>query len=223
VLQAEGSPDTIRDMTAIQTSTKLKSASLGPYRTATGLTLVLVRHGEKGGPEVDGLVGPSLTALGRRQAKRLAHRLSNERFDHIYSSDAARSYQTCEYVRAYHEGTPYTMLADLREVAGFHQRGHEPARTREHRERRARERAAVDRFVRLLREQHLKPGQAVLVIGHGNLTRLIVPTLAGLSARYNVPVAMNNTAVTVVMVELDGRVLMRLGNCTRHLPSRMVN
>ncbi|MEX0886662.1 MAG: phosphoglycerate mutase family protein, partial [Phycisphaeraceae bacterium] len=79
--------------------------TLAPYRTRTGLTLVLVRHGEKGPPDaprIEGFRGPPLTPRGHRQARRLARRLAGETFDHIYSSDMARSYQTAEHVREHH-------------------------------------------------------------------------------------------------------------------------
>ena len=36
-----------------------------------------------------------LTELGRSQAKKLAARLQNEKFDLVYSSDLSRAYDTC--------------------------------------------------------------------------------------------------------------------------------
>ncbi len=205
------------------TRTKPHALTLSPYRSPHGLMLALVRHGEKGGPELDGLAGPSLTPLGKRQAKRLAARLADEPFDHIYSSDMARAYQTCKALREHHRGTPYTMLEDLREVGGFHHRGTPVARSREQRQRRDRDIAAVNRFIRRLRREHLKPGKAVLVVCHGNFIRLLLPTLAGLPPRRVLPVNTLNASLTIANLNPDGRVSLQLANCTRHLPTRMVS
>ncbi|MEX0886300.1 MAG: histidine phosphatase family protein, partial [Phycisphaeraceae bacterium] len=119
--------------------------------------------------------------------------------------------------------TPYTVLEELREVASFHQRGAQPARTRDDRQRLKREREAMQRFIARVKRHHLTPGVAVLVVGHGNLTRFMLPTLAGLDSRRAIPLGMNNTALTVVHVQPDGGVSVRLANCTRHLPMKMIN
>jgi hypothetical protein len=63
------------------------------------LMVLMVRHGQPGrGPEIEGLIGPPLTALGHRQAQRVARRLQRIPLAHIYSSDMARSYQTAAAV-----------------------------------------------------------------------------------------------------------------------------
>ena len=204
------------------TQTAPHTLGLSPHRSPHGLMLALVRHGQKGGPEIDGLAGPSLTAMGKRQAKRLAARLADEPFDHIYSSDMARAYQTCKAVREHHRDTPYTMLKELREVVGCH-RGAPIARSADARQRRDHDIAAVDRFIRRLRREHLKPGKAVLVVCHGNFIRLLLPMLAGLPPRRVLPVNTLNASLTLVNLNPDGHVGINLANCTRHLPTRMVN
>ena len=58
------------------------------------LTMVFVRHGEADAHNVDQNLGAPLTRLGRRQAARVGKRLADEKFDHIYTSNLSRAYDT---------------------------------------------------------------------------------------------------------------------------------
>ncbi|MFC1526985.1 histidine phosphatase family protein, partial [Candidatus Latescibacterota bacterium] len=70
------------------------------------LKILLVRHGQQGGDERQGELGPPLTALGNEQAARVADRLARERFAHIYASDLSRAHHTALAICRYHADTP---------------------------------------------------------------------------------------------------------------------
>ncbi len=186
------------------------------YLDEEALTLILVRHGHKGGPPVEGLRGPSLLPQGHRQAQCLARRFASLPLDQIYCSDMARAYQTAEPIHALRPEVPFEVMPELREVAGQHLPGRPVGRTKEVRQRMAQERDAVGRFIQRLRHDH-RPGQVVLAVVHGNLIRLLVPTLAGIPPRRSVPISTNNSSVTLLSLVEGKPPRIQLANCTRHL------
>lgn len=196
--------------------------SLLHHVAADQLNVLLIRHGQPGpGSAVDGLLGKPLTALGRKQAKRLARRLAQVPLTQIYCSDMARSYQTAEIVAEACPETPMEPLADLREVSSFHQPGYPPARTADQRRKLAEQRAAAGRFVKRIRRQH-DPGQTLAVITHGGINRLLLATLVGRPLRQLIMSDAHHTSITVVGVPEYGVVRLKLLNCTRHLPPSMI-
>ena len=85
--------------------------------------LVLVRHGQQSLPDlglatVSDWVDPELSDLGRRQARLVGERFSEERIDAVYSSPLKRAYDTGTEI-ARHHGTELRVLDDLREVELF--------------------------------------------------------------------------------------------------------
>lgn len=76
---------------------------------ARPLELWLVRHGEttwNAEGRWQGQADAPLSERGREQARQLAHRLSGERFDAVYTSDLGRALETAEIVAAKLEGKP---------------------------------------------------------------------------------------------------------------------
>lgn len=181
------------------------------------LRLFLVRHGQAGGEPRPGEVEAPLTSLGLRQAMRVARRLADKRFSHIYSSDMARACETAHAIRQYHADVSYTVTKDIREVSGHHIWLAPAPRTKEERELVVREREAVVRFVDcLLRSHHY--GQTVLVVCHGNLMRLLVSCLAGLSPRESFAFSTFNTSVTILQVRHGLPLWLEAVNSVSHLP-----
>lgn len=183
--------------------------------------VVFVRHAQAGGDDVSPELGPPLTSLGRRQAERVARRLAAEPFDQIYSSDLARAWETTQEILKHQPDIDCTLIMDLREVASFHFTG-EPSPARPF-DRKAlkQEEEALHRFARLIRGSH-KPGERVLVVGHGNAIRTLVPILAGKDPAKTVLMELNNTAVTVLDLWPTGAAVLKLANCIRHLlPSQV--
>lgn len=81
--------------------------------------LLLVRHGESTWNQerrVQGQLDPTLSELGRRQARALADRLRGRRLAAFYSSDLRRAWQTAELV-AEAVGAAPVPLPGLREIA----------------------------------------------------------------------------------------------------------
>lgn len=66
-------------------------------------TLILIRHGEtewNATGRIQGHRPVSLNERGQKQAQAVAHRLQNEPFDALYSSDLSRTVQTAEAIAA---------------------------------------------------------------------------------------------------------------------------
>lgn len=185
------------------------------------LVVVFVRHGHAGGPDVNDILGPPLTRLGEHQAERVADRLSRDKFAHIYTSDLARAYDTTRAILKFHEGTPYTVTTDIREVThyNFVKDAHPPKTAMKKSVKREWE--SISHFAAYLRHVH-QPGERVLVVCHGNFIRSILPLLGGKDPRESVLIDINNTAVTIIDVWPSGEAVLKLANCTKHLLPRQV-
>ncbi len=76
--------------------------------------LTLVRHGQSLSNRTrrrEGQGNSPLSELGTRQAKRVAARLSGQRFTHAFSSDLSRAVDTARAI-----GAPSETRSDLREL-----------------------------------------------------------------------------------------------------------
>ena len=185
------------------------------------LEITLVRHGQAAGKQRPGEVGSPLTKLGLRQADRVGKRLASESFDHIYSSDMARAYETAQAVIKNHRKTPYTVSKDIREITGFHFSPRASLK-KDVKERVEKERKACARFLRRLRKH--KPGEKILLVIHGNLIRLLISTISDVNPRRAVILETHNTGVFEVILSLEKEELARvnLANCVKHLiPSQI--
>ena len=189
-----------------------------PSTTHT-LKIVLVRHGEAGGE--DGPLGPPLTPLGRRQAQRVARRLSTETFAHIYISDMARAHLTAAPIVKEHPGTQQTVTKVLREIEKHMILAGATPGGRASRQETRRRRTELGSFARRLVNRHKRDDQ-VLVVAHGNLIRFLVPTLAGVNPKRAVFFETNNASVNEVLIQ-DGRFYrLHRTNDTHHLLQNQV-
>ena len=185
------------------------------------IRVVIVRHGQAHGEPLPGEIGRPLTALGRKQADRVAKRLSKEHLDHIYSSDLSRAYHTAQAIRRFHKNTPFTVTKDIREITNYH---HQPGPTPRRKEVQTvvqQERGAVERFLRRLVRQH-RSGEQVLLVTHGNLTQLLIAKLAGVNPKRSIPIGTSNTSVTILTLQGGSLRLVNLANCVRHLLPRQI-
>lgn len=198
-----------------------KTKKSEPATPPPPLEITLVRHGQAGGEQRPGEVGSPLTRLGLRQADRVGKRLSAEEYDHIYSSDMARAFETAQAVIQHHPRTRFTVSKNIREIAGFHFSAR-ASRKKDERERVARETEAYKRFLRRLRKHG--PGERILLVIHGNLIRMLISVLAGVNPRKTIALMTNNTGVFKVQLFLDdGRQLVNLTNCVKHLAPSQVS
>lgn len=184
------------------------------------ISLTLVRHGECGGRDLPNGLGPPLTARGRRQAHRVAKRLAAEKFDHIYCSSAARTLQTAEAITSYHPDTPFTVSDDIREVAGYHVLDGHPLHPPPARAELVREQERVRRFVDHILRVH-RPGERILVVGHGFLFNVLLGMFAGVTPKRGYRFRILNTSVTVLHVWREMAPLVVMLGSTSHLPLRM--
>jgi len=173
---------------------------------ATGATHVcIVRHGESEWnveKRIQGQMDPPLSDLGERQAQAVARRLSQERWDAIYSSDLARARLTAEAI-AQQVGLQIAVRTGLRERAFGRLEGilHIDARAkypdwdapelgRETEEALSeRARSAFEEIV------STHPGQRVLVVTHGGLIRQFLGSI-DLDGMAEPVTEVRNTSVT---------------------------
>ena len=185
------------------------------------LTVVFVRHAQACPRDADKESDPHLTLLGKRQAARVAKRLSNEQFDHIYISKFRRGYDTARLILKYHEGVPFTVTKTLNEVMNFHFI-HGAMSTDPHiLECVHRERDTLERFANQLRHTH-KPGEKILITSHGNFIRSLIPILGELDPKESILIDINNTSVTILEVWPSGNAVLRLANCVKHLLPKQI-
>lgn len=178
-------------------------------------TLILARHAEA---EYEASEwedeGGSLTALGRRQAAALGESLARRRVAHVWTSTLARAVQTGEIVAA-RLGVGVTTRLGLREFSVGEHRG-VPLSVDPFVQTYLRwldgeldvrvpggetGREIADRFDAVLREvADTHPGETVLVVSHGGVLRLSVPSLC----RMQVPPArLGNCATIEVGIDAD--------------------
>ena len=82
------------------------------------MKITFVRHGESEGnlnKTLQDQIKGNLTEKGIEEAKKVAERLSNEKFDFIYCSDSQRTKQTAEEIIKFHKNTPISFVPELRE------------------------------------------------------------------------------------------------------------
>ena len=146
-------------------------------------TLLLVRHGEtdwNADGRLQGQTDRPLSEVGRRQARRLADELAEEKLEAIYSSDLSRARETAEIVGA-RLGLPVLLDPDLREKDWGSWEGLTSVErdrvefvgesTEAHQER-------MLRSLRQISERH--PGDAcVLVVTHGGSVRRVQTAVFG--------------------------------------------
>lgn len=167
------------------------------------LKILLVRHGQAGGEERGGEIGPPLTQLGEDQAARVAKRLAKEQFTHIYSSDLSRAYHTALAIGQFHQHTPMTVTGSLREIE---QAMNAPGRARGGRgvqQEMRRRRAEIQAFAEQVLSRHALDRE-ILVVAHGNLIRFLVATLAGVDPKKAVSFETNYASITEAVIR-DGQ------------------
>jgi broad specificity phosphatase PhoE len=188
---------------------------------APRLTVVLVRHAQPRATETDMAQDPDLTTRGRHQATRVAHRLANWRFKHIYISDLTRAFRTGEAIRKHHARTPFTVTPLIREVSHHHFTNAVTGADAEEMATIHREKANIQAFADLLLNQH-RPGQTVCVVGHGNFIRSFIPVFAGIPPESAIMLELYNASVTVMDRWGNGHAVLRLANCVKHLKEKDV-
>jgi broad specificity phosphatase PhoE len=185
------------------------------------LTIVFVRHAQANPNDGTLELGPVLSNLGERQAERLARRLSEETFNHIYSSDLTRAWQTTQFILKYQNHLTWTVSSDIREVSHHHFAPGRIPLTLSMRKNLREERMSLERFVAQIRRTHVPP-EKILIVCHGNVIRSIVPLFASRRPEKVLMMDISNTAITMLEVWSSGEAILKLANCVRHLIPKQV-
>ena len=159
-----------------------------------------------------------------KQAKKLAQRLKDEKFDHIYSSDLSRAADTAKIIAKYHPDVPLDFVLELREMGMGNKTGTvgnkddnknlfnlapdaESFKSMQSR---------TKKLIELAYSKH--PNGSVLFVGHGQINKAILSVIENKPASsipdHNV---MSNTAISIFEVREDKKHVIHLLNCTKHL------
>jgi broad specificity phosphatase PhoE len=196
------------------------------------MRIILTRHGqtvENAEGRFIGHLPGKLSELGKEQARKLAHRLKDEKIDYIYSSDLARAADTAKEIAKYHPNAPIKFVRELREkcvgelegkkIADF---GWDPkelkAATIESEEGETTEELyeRAKNFLSFLMENH--PNDTVLLAGHNGINVTLTTILLGKGCEnINDLDNLQHTGVSVFETEKDGNWKMQIYNCTKHL------
>ena len=185
-------------------------------------TIYLVRHGETQGnidDKAQGHLDVPLTETGKLQAKAVAERLSDVKFDAVYSSDLQRAVDTAKAITAQHPELRIQTRSQLREYNfgdyedilwdevsntdhEFYQRwknlstridikfpGGESMRDAWER---------VGSFLREVLADHRQGNETILIVGHGGSLQAVLAQLLNLSAANQWFFVFDNTSVTRV-------------------------
>ncbi len=197
------------------------------------MRLLLARHGETRSNlerRIQGQLDVPLNHTGRAQAKRLARRLADEALDGVIASPLRRAWETAQTVAAHH-AVPLRQDPRLMEIcfgqwqgstwpevrrgdpAGWKAWTEDPATPPPNGES---FHQAAGRVQALLDDLGHEPDRTLLLVGHGGTLRMFVCLAFGIPVELAGNVAMDNTAVSELLIEERGTVLVRL-NDTAHL------
>jgi len=197
------------------------------------MKVVLLRHGETEENFLGIIQGHSrgrLSARGREQAKLAAKRLSQERFDVLFSSDLVRAVDTLKAVMIYHAHVPVFFCAELRErCLGIYE-----GRPREDLFRAQREngvclleyrpeggeslldlKTRTDQFLKRLLENY--QGKTVLLCTHGGPILTLLATVLEFPLEEFIEHEIENASISTVELDDKGKVLQCTINSVLHL------
>lgn len=189
----------------------------------------LIRHGITDWNELGKAQGISdipLNQAGLRQAEAIANRVSQERWDLVYSSDLTRAYKTSEVISAALGIDSITTDERLREInCGLIEGTTEEERFLQWGEEWRLKEIGMEpydevamRGIEFLDEVSIRhPDQHVLIVSHGALIGL---TLQRLLPEFFTKTYIDNAALTVIERNRDNIWQCNLYNCTKHLGSR---
>jgi serine/threonine-protein phosphatase PGAM5 len=180
--------------------------------------LYLVRHGHYH-TESDTAKYGTLTALGRRQAKRVGRRLASVDLHVMHHSDMLRAAETAEIIASELDtAIPIKSSKLLREGVPTAPCPWLPTLTRaEARQHRARMDAAYDRYFRPQRS-----GQRdEVLVAHANIIRYFISRALGDSVVKWARIALMQGSLTVMAVDPFGRAMLMSFNDVGHLPRKM--
>lgn len=202
------------------------------------MKLYIVRHGqteENVSQTIQGHQPGRLTEVGHEQARRVAHRLSEIRFDAIYSSDLGRVVETARYIMQFqeapivydpllrergagvYEGHPRQLLWDAEAQSGMAQIEFRPEGGESFLDLQAR----IDAFVGMGRRRH--SGETILIVSHGGWNRQLLGQAMNRSIADSLDISQINTCVNIVETPEEDRYTIHLINCVSHLGPELLS
>ncbi|MTI48150.1 histidine phosphatase family protein [Sporosalibacterium faouarense] len=197
--------------------------------------LYIVRHGEtewnkKG--KTQGMLDSSLTDLGIIQANRLANRLSEEKINHIYTSDLSRAHDTANIISK-KLGLKLNVAKELREMnfgcwQGLTKKERKANYPKEHIVWHSEpHKASIEGAETLLQVKErtldlinrLKiehRDENVLLVSHGSAIKTLILGILGIDLSHYKKIAQSNTALNIIEFREHSSVITLL-NDTNHL------
>lgn len=193
------------------------------------MKITLVRHGQvktydKNIYHFDNI---HLSKEGIEQAKKLALKLKNKKFDYIYCSNLERTRETAEEILKFHKNTPIKFVEELRELKIGEMQG-KPYKdandmlTKEYAsfkpkggESRLEFLERVKKFLNKLYKKH--KNQNILLITHGGVARRINNIIQNKPPEEkDREFKQDNCCINIIEFE-NNKPVYKLINCTKHL------
>lgn len=196
------------------------------------MKLIIVRHGETEENKekiVQGHLHGTLSDLGKKQARKLAERLKDEKIDLIFSSDLARAKDTAVEVAKFHPEVPLELREELRERNWGAFQGKRKDDIKYWNEIEAKEvwsddlikkyggetpQETTKRIVefknKLLNDFY---GKTILLIMHNTVGNFLLDNLMIKDSKER----LGNTSITIFEFDEEGKPELKLFNCIKHL------
>jgi len=193
------------------------------------MRLIIVRHGETEENKkgiIQGHLPGHLSEFGKEQARKLAERLKQEKFDYIFSSDLDRARHTAEEIAKFHPKVPFEIKEDLREKNWGDLQGKRKEDLGNWNELKVDENklrklnvesieGLQARSSNFLKNILTKRGKTILLVSHERLIKSILSNI--LNKPLNEIEDRKNASVTIFELDENGKLTMKIHNCTKHL------
>lgn len=198
------------------------------------MKLILMRHGRTLGNEQEiiqgGQTDGELSEEGKKQAKKAAQRLKNERIDVIIISPLQRTKQTSEPIIKEHPAAEIIYDKEVREkdfglmegttYKDFFKRLEDSGKPMQEYKEKGGE-TSHDVFQRAKKFAnsiiHKYKGKTVLIISHGTFIRILMDYLMDKKFNVDRKHSHDNTGISIIELKDDGNHKAHLINCTKHL------
>jgi broad specificity phosphatase PhoE len=195
------------------------------------MRIIITRHGETEQNKakiLQGQIQGDLSELGKEQAKKLANRLKEEKIDCIFSSDLRRALDTASEIRKYHNQIPFEVVEDLRELnMGSLQGKPAPEGWKEKRWEKGflkgkngeENEELLNRAKNFINNITSKfENETVLLVAHNGINRALISILLEKNLEEMRELeSLKNTSITIFEFNEEGKALLKLMNCIKHL------
>ncbi|MEI7718831.1 MAG: histidine phosphatase family protein [archaeon] len=184
------------------------------YITRHGETLGNVNRIHEGGERPG-----ELSDLGKKQIKKLALRLKNEKFDCIYSSNLKRAKDTANAIAKYHPKIPVIFIEDLRErdLGDFTGKHYDSVDWNNSPKNLETDEQVNKRCLKFISKiYHLHKDKTILIVAHGFFNKYFISSLLDGQVSPSI-ISQKNTCVNILEINEDKKHVVHLLNCTKHL------